>query len=69
MVEAFAEDQAPPYLLRDRQRAYVERLVGSIRGDGRDQVVVLGEEHLRKILKSYRLSPQPDSLCARKRCA
>ena len=81
MVEAFPEDQAPRYLLRDRdriygydfrervqslsieevlsapaspwQRAYVERLIGSIRRDCLDHVVVLGEGHLRKILKSY----------------
>ena len=80
MVEAFPEDQAPRYLLRDRdkiygydfrervqslsieevlsapaspwQRAYVERLIGSIRRDCLDHVV-LGEGHLRKILKSY----------------
>jgi hypothetical protein len=32
----------------------VERLIGSIRRDGRDQVVVLEEGHLRKSLKSYR---------------
>ena len=35
------------------QRAYVERLIGSIRRDCLDHVVELGEEHLRKILKSY----------------
>jgi putative transposase len=81
MVEAFPEDTAPRYLLRDRdkiyggefhqriqgmsmkevlsapaspwQRAYVERLIGSIRRDCLDHVIVLGEGHLRKILKSY----------------
>src|SRR5215472_2503676 len=35
------------------QRAYVERLIGSIRRDCLDHVVVLGAGHLRKILKSY----------------
>ena len=35
------------------QRAYVERLIGSIRRDCLDHVIVLGEGHLRKILKSY----------------
>ena len=35
------------------QRAYVERLIGSVRRDCLDHVVVLGERHLRKILKSY----------------
>lgn len=79
--EAFPEDTAPRYLLRDRdkiygedfrqriqglsleevlsapaspwQRAYVERLIGSIRHDCLDHVIVLGEGHLRRILKSY----------------
>ena len=81
MVEAFPEEGAPRYLLRDRdgtygcdfrerirsmnieevlsapaspwQRAHVERLIGSIRRDCLDHVIVLGEAHLRKILKSY----------------
>ena len=81
MVEAFPEDTAPRYLLRDRdqiygwefhqriqgmsmkevlsapaspwQRAYVERLIGSIRRDCLDHVIVLGEGHLRRILRSY----------------
>ncbi len=81
MVEAFPEDTAPRYLLRDRdknygydfrqrirgmrieevlsapaspwQRALVERLIGSVRRDCLDHVIVLGEGHLRRILKSY----------------
>ena len=81
IVEAFPEDTAPRYLLRDRdqiygedfhqrmhgmhieevltaahspwQNAYVERLIGSIRRDCLDHVIVLGEHHLRSILKSY----------------
>jgi transposase InsO family protein len=35
------------------QRAYVERLIGSIRRDCLDWVIILGERHLRAILKSY----------------
>jgi transposase InsO family protein len=35
------------------QRAYVERLIGSIRRDCLDSVIILGERHLRAILKSY----------------
>ena len=35
------------------QRAYVERLIGSIRRDCLNHVIVLGEGHLRKILKNY----------------
>jgi len=81
MIEAFPEETAPRYLLRDRdkiygsdfrrcirslsieevlsapaspwQRAYVERLIGSIRRDCLDHVIILGEQHLRTILKTY----------------
>jgi hypothetical protein len=81
MVEAFPEDTAPRYLLRDRdkiygcefehrirsmsieevlsspaspwQRAHAERLIGSIRRDCLDHVIVLGDAHLRRILKAY----------------
>ena len=35
------------------QNGYVERLIGSIRRDCLDNVVVLGERHLRHMLKSY----------------
>jgi len=35
------------------QNAYTERLIGSIRRDCTDHVVVLGERHLRHILLSY----------------
>ena len=81
MVEAFPEDTAPRYLLRDRdkvfgydfreriegmsieevlcapaspwQRAFVERLIGTVRRDCLDHMIVFGEGHLRRILKSY----------------
>ncbi len=81
IVEAFPEDTAPLYLLRDWdkiyggdfrerirgmgiaevlsapaspwQRAFVERLIGSLRRDCLDHVIVLGEGHLRRILTSY----------------
>ncbi len=81
IVEAFAEDTAPRYLLRGHdgvygaafskritglgieevrtaphspwQNPFVERLVGSIRRDCLDHVIVLGEAHLRAILRSY----------------
>ena len=80
IVEAFPENTAPRYLLRDRdeiygrhfreriqgmnieevlsapaspwERAYVERLIGSIRRDCLDHVIILGEQCLRTILKS-----------------
>ncbi|MGA3166406.1 MAG: integrase core domain-containing protein [Terriglobia bacterium] len=35
------------------QRAFGERLIGSVRRDCLDHVIVLGEGHLRRILKSY----------------
>ncbi len=81
MLEAFPEDKAPHYLIRDRDQIYgenfrhrlrdmditevltapqspwqnpfAERLVGSIRPECVDHVIVLGEKHLRRIQKSY----------------
>jgi putative transposase len=35
------------------QNTYVERLIGSIRRECLDHVIVLGENHLRRILRSY----------------
>jgi putative transposase len=35
------------------QQPFVERLIGSVRRDCLDHVVVLGQSHLHKILKSY----------------
>jgi hypothetical protein len=35
------------------RRADVERLIGSIRRDCLDHVIIFGERHLRVILKSY----------------
>ena len=79
--EAFPEETAPRYMIRDRdqiygeefrqrvsamgieevltafkspwQNGYVERLIGSIRRECLDHVIVLGEWHLRRILHSY----------------
>ena len=81
IIEAFPEETAPRFLLRDRdqiygeefrrrvagmkieevitaphspwQSPYVERLIGSIRRECLDHVIVLREKHLRRILKSY----------------
>jgi transposase InsO family protein len=81
VVEAFPWDEAPRYLLRDRDRIYgvafrqrvqhmgieevltapqspwqnpyVERLIGSIRRECLDHVLVLHEQHLQRILSSY----------------
>ena len=35
------------------QNAFAERLIGSIRRECVDHIIVLGEAHLRRILKSY----------------
>jgi len=79
--EAFPWDQAPRYLLRDRdhifgrefieqvkamgvkqvlsaprspwQRAYVERLIGSIRRECLDHMIVFGERSLYRTLTAY----------------
>jgi transposase InsO family protein len=81
ITEAFPWDEAPHYLIRDRDRIYgsvvarrlramgirdkptapaspwlngfAERLIGSIRRKCVDHIIVLGEAHLRRILKSY----------------
>jgi putative transposase len=81
VVDAFPWDEAPRYLLRDRDRIYgaafrqrvqhmgieevliapwspwqnpyVERLIGSIRRDCLDHVIVLHERHLRRLLIEY----------------
>jgi transposase InsO family protein len=81
ITEAFPWDEAPHYLIRDRDRIYAsvvtrrlramgirdkptapaspwqngvaERLIGSIRRECVDHIIVLGEVHLRQILQSY----------------
>jgi len=81
ITEAFPWDEAPRYLIRDRDASYghvvtrrlatmgirdrqtaprspwqnghVERLIGSIRRECLDHVLVLGEGHLRRILNTY----------------
>jgi len=81
ITEAFPWNEAPRYMIRDRDRiygsvvkrrlramgirdkpitpaspwqnAFAERLIGSIRRECVDHVVVLGETHLRRVLKSY----------------
>ena len=35
------------------QNGFVERLIGSVRRECLDHIIVLGEAHLRRILKSY----------------
>jgi len=81
IVEAFPWEDAPTFLLRDRdgaygtefrrrvknlgikeiliaprspwQNPYVERMIGSIRRECLDKVIVLDEGHVRTVLKAY----------------
>ena len=81
VIEAFPYDQAPRYLIRDRdsiygetfkqrvnhmgikqvliayrspwQNPYIERLIGSIRRECLDHIIVLNEGHLRRIMAAY----------------
>jgi transposase InsO family protein len=81
ITEAFPWNEAPHYMIQDRdsiygpvvirrlramgirdkpiapaspwQNGFAERLIGSIRRECVDHIIVLGEAHLRRILKSY----------------
>jgi hypothetical protein len=81
ITEAFPWNEAPRYMIRDRDRIYgavvtrrlramgirdkptapaspwqngfAERLIGSIRRECVDHIIILGEMHLRRVLKSY----------------
>src|SRR5215467_10649948 len=81
IIEAFPEDRAPRFMIRDRdgiygesftsrvagmsieeirtaprspwQNCYVERVIGSIRRECLNHVIVLNENHLRRLLKDY----------------
>jgi transposase InsO family protein len=81
LTEAFPWNEAPRYLIRDRDRIYgavathrlramgirdkptalaspwqngfAERLIGAIRRECVDPIAVLGEAHLRRILRTY----------------
>ena len=45
------------------QNGYAERLIGSIRRECTDHVIVLGEEHLRGILAKYASYYNDESYC------
>jgi len=44
---------APGQAWQSDQNGYVERLIGSIRSECLDHVIVFGEAHLRRILTAY----------------
>jgi transposase InsO family protein len=49
------------------QNAYVERLIGSIRRECIDHVIILGEAHLRRIMSRYARYLQPNPHPPRRR--
>src|ERR1700730_14914012 len=81
ITEAFPWNEAPHYMIRDRdliygavvtrrmramgirdkpiapaspwQNGFAERLIGSIRRECLDHIIIRGEAHLRRVLKSY----------------
>jgi hypothetical protein len=55
IIEAFPWDSAPRYLLRDRDKEnpYVERLIGSIRRECLNHVIIFNEHHLKRLLRAY----------------
>src|SRR5437870_9046387 len=93
IVDAFPDDSAPAYLLRDRDQVYghafrqrvtgmrilegltaahspwqnplVERLIGPVRRECLDHILVLNERHLRRILTCCRVEGWRGTPCAR----
>ncbi len=56
MARLFRLNIRDPQVIAPRspwQNPYVERVIGSIRRDCIDHVIVLNERHLRRILRSY----------------
>ena len=81
IIEAFPEDRAPRFMVRDRdgiygdsftsrvegmgieqiliaprspwQNGYVERVIGSVRHECLNHVIVFNDNHLRRLLKNY----------------
>jgi transposase InsO family protein len=49
----WASVTSPSRQVRLWQNGFAERLIGSIRRECVDHIVVLGETHLRRVLKSY----------------
>ena len=52
-IQRMAIDEVPVAPRSPWQNPYVERLIGSIRRECQDHVIVLNEDHLRRILADY----------------
>ncbi len=52
-IRAMGIRDRPPAPRSPWQNAHVERLIGSIRRESLDNLVVFGEAHLRAVLKAY----------------
>ena len=66
-VQAMAIEEVVTAPRSPWQNAYVERIIGSIRRECLDHVIVFDERHLRRVLSAYfRVSPpKPDASLAR----
>ncbi len=65
LIQAFPFDSAPRFLLRDHdkiygiavrcpwQNGYCERVVGTLKRECLDHMIVFNEEHTRRVLKKY----------------
>jgi putative transposase len=52
-VEGMGIEEVPISARSPWQNPYVERVIGSIRRECLDQVIIISERHLRRLLKSY----------------
>lgn len=52
-VRAMGIRDRPTARRSPRQNAYVERLIGSIRRECLDHLIIIGEAHLRRVLRAY----------------
>src|SRR3979490_3558911 len=52
-LRAMGMRDKPPAPASPWQNGFAERLIGSIRRECLDHIVVIGEAHLRRILRSY----------------
>jgi putative transposase len=53
MVEAFGTESSLTMLLRDQDNGYVERVIGSLRRECLDHMIIFNEGHLHRVLGEY----------------